>query len=275
MGTTYSIKSDVYTDKAVIEKRLLQLNKIFSNWDKNSELSKINRATTKQWITPSKELLFLIKKSAAIHQQTSGFFDIGIGRLIDIWGFGAYKVESMPNQKTIQQELAKSSIKYLKIKDNRIKKLKDIYLNLSAIAKGFAVDEIAKILLQKNSQEFIVEIGGELRVLGEKKIGIERVGQQPISITIKDQAIATSGDYRNYKLYNNVKYIHILNPKTGMPSNVSLISVSVIDDNTYQADAYATALLAMGKSKAIKFIKKYNIKAILIDRKNKIYKFID
>jgi thiamine biosynthesis lipoprotein len=112
-----------------------------------------------------------------------------------------------------------------------------------------------------------------LKLLVKKTIGIEHLNHNPIKIILNNQSVATSGDYRNYRVFNDEKFIHILNPKTGLPSKSDLISVSVIHENTATADGFATALLAMGKNKAIAIIKKYQLKSVLIDKDNKIYKF--
>ncbi len=270
MGTTYNIVTNKYIDKKIITKKLLNINTVFSTWNDNSELNKINNQPANKWLLASDNLLFLLHKSQQIHEQTDGFFDIAIGNLINIWGFGNKNINKKPTIAAIKNALNHSSMKYLTLKDNYLKKLKDIKLNLSAIAKGFAVDNIAEMLLQHNIDNFVVEIGGEVRVMGDKTIGIERINKIPITIQLHNNAIATSGDYRNYRIFNKKKFIHIINPKTGMPSNSNLISVSIIHQKTYVADAYATALLAMGKNKAIKFINKYKLQSVLIDKNNNI-----
>jgi thiamine biosynthesis lipoprotein len=157
--------------------------------------------------------------------------------------------------------------------NNKIIKLKNIKFNFSAIAKGYGVDKIIDILKNNGVKNGFVEIGGEIKTIGEKTIGIEHLNHNPIKIILNNQSVATSGDYRNYKVFNDEKFIHILNPKTGLPSKSDLISVSVIHENTATADGFATALLAMGKNKAIAIIKKYQLKSVLIDKNNKIYKF--
>lgn len=272
MGTTYMLK---YIGKPVIsqqqiETKLAQINAIFSTWDSNSELSLLNQKPINQWITVSSELFFVLSESKKLRQQTNGYFDPGIGQLIDVWGFGAIKVVKKPNRVQISRLLQKTSIVHLQLKDGKVKKTKDIHINLSAIAKGYAVDEISQLLSRHNSQNFLVEIGGEVRTRGKNidnnwSLGIERLNNaQPIAIKLQDQAIATSGNYRNYFVWQGKKYQHILNPSTGLPAKTDLSSVSVVHQSTMMADAYATAMMAMGSVKATILAKQLNLSVVLI-----------
>jgi thiamine biosynthesis lipoprotein len=273
MGTTYTITTDIYIDKKIIDNELQNINQIFSNWLPNSETNKLNNHPVNKPFKVSQELLDLLTKSYQIHQKTNGFFDVSIGNLIDVWGFGVLKTTTRPSQKSIQKNLVNSGMQHFILDNNKIIKLKNIKFNFSAIAKGYGVDKIIDILKNNGVKNGFVEIGGEIKTIGEKTIGIEHLNHNPIKIILNNQSVATSGDYRNYKVFNDEKFIHILNPKTGLPSKSDLISVSVIHENTATADGFATALLAMGKNKAIAIIKKYQLKSVLIDKNNKIYKF--
>ena len=272
MGTNYSIQTiDIKLEKLDIENRLLKINSIFSNWDKNSEISKLNNAPINEWIDISDAMFFVLHNSKQIYKQTKGFFDPGIGRLIDIWGFGSNKVNDKPNKNQIIKSLELSSIKNLQLADKKVRKLKDIHINLSAIAKGYAVDEIVKFLLKKGVNKFIVEIGGEVAAYGKDwKIGVEFLNfGNPININLKNKTIATSGDYRNYFIWDGKKYAHILNPNNGLPAKTDLSSVSVIHNSNMLADAYATAILAMGYQKAAILAKRLNLSVLFIlDEKN-------
>jgi thiamine biosynthesis lipoprotein len=272
MGTNYSIQTiDIKLEKLDIENRLLKINSIFSNWDKNSEISKLNNAPINEWIDISDDMFFVLHNSKQIYKQTKGFFDPGIGRLIDIWGFGSNKVNDKPNKNQIIKSLELSSIKNLQLADKKVRKLKDIHINLSAIAKGYAVDEIVKFLLKKGVNKFIVEIGGEVAAYGKDwKIGVEFLNfGNPININLKNKTIATSGDYRNYFIWDGKKYAHILNPNNGLPAKTDLSSVSVIHNSNMLADAYATAILAMGYQKAAILAKRLNLSVLFIlDEKN-------
>jgi thiamine biosynthesis lipoprotein len=188
-----------------------------------------------------------------------------MGRLIDVWGFGDVKIDEKPSAKIIQQALVNSSIKRLNLTDLTATKNADIRLNLSALAKGYAVDEIAELLKNENIGRFMVEIGGEIKTRGDWKIGIESPDNQaPIAIDLIDEAIATSGNYRNYFVWQNQQYAHILNPHTGAPVDSDLFSASVIHPSAMSADAYATAMMAMGSEKARQFARRQNLKTVLI-----------
>ena len=257
MGTSYSINvlGDERIEQDIIDRRLVEINDTFSTWQDDSELSRLNRAPVGEWIEVSSELYLMLKQSVEIHQQTDGYFDPGIGRLIDLWGFGASggRTEA-PKREEIEQAFENSSIRYLLMKDGRVKKIRNIHINLSAIAKGYAVDEIARLIKMSGIKNFLVEIGGEVVASGSNRgddwvVGVERPDNKaPIPIVLKDASIATSGNYRNYFIWEGKKYMHIFNPSTGLPANNDLSSVSVIHPQSAMSDAYATAMMAMGSS---------------------------
>jgi thiamine biosynthesis lipoprotein len=274
MGTTYTIKTDKFIDKQIIDNELIRINKIFSNWDKNSEVEKLNQAKLKDAFSISKELESLFNLADEVYFKTYGYLDIRLGNLIDIWGFGDKNITKKPTNKDIESNLPSAETSDFIVEDHKVVKFKNIKFNFSAIAKGYGVDKIIQLLQKNGVKNGLVEIGGEVRTIGKKTIGIERLNHKPIKIILNNQAIATSGDYRNYKVFNDEKFIHILDPITGNPSKSDLISVSVIANNTAKADGFATALLAMGKQKAITIIKKYKLKSVLIDKYNKVYRFL-
>jgi len=276
MGTSYSINvlGDESIEQDIIDKRLVEINNTFSTWLDDSELSQLNRAPIDEWIDVSSELYAILKKSEEIYQQTDGYFDPGIGRLIDLWGFGASggRTEA-PKREQIEKAFENSSIKYLLMEGGRVKKTRNIHLNLSAIAKGYAVDEIARLIKMSGINNFLVEIGGEVIASGSNKgddwvIGVERPdNKKPIPIVLKDASIASSGNYRNYFIWEGKKYMHIFNPTTGLPANNDLSSVSVIHPQSAMSDAYATAMMAMGSKKAIEIANKLKLSALLITNK--------
>jgi len=284
MGTSYSINvlGDGRIEQDIIDRRLLEINNTFSTWLDDSELSHLNRAPVDEWIEVSSELYALLQQSEEIYQQTDGYFDPGIGRLIDLWGFGANggRIE-VPKREEIEKAFEDSSIKYLLMEGGRVKKTRNIHLNLSAIAKGYAVDEIARLIKMSGINNFLVEVGGEIIASGSNRgddwvVGVERPdNKKPIPIVLKDATIATSGNYRNYFIWEGKKYMHIFNPSTGLPANNDLSSVSVIHPQSAMSDAYATAMMAMGSIKAIKLANKLKLSALLITNKednNKIIK---
>ncbi len=266
MGTTYTVKSqDGAIDQSQIDSRLKQINRVFSNWDKHSELSQVNLQPAHQTILLSSELSKVLSESVRVYQQTDGFFDPGIGRLVDAWGFGITKVASKPDREAIEQALRHSSIAKATFSAPELTKQANIQLNLSAIAKGYAVDEVAKLLVDQGIKRFIVEIGGEIKTQGSWTIGIETPAEQaPIKVELMDESIATSGNYRQYFIWEGKRYAHILDPHTGFPVNSDLFSASVIHKSNLLADAYATAMMAMGSEKAIQLARRLKLKTVLV-----------
>lgn len=282
MGTTYNIQQvdGRRLSLAQIEAKLSKINAIFSTWDDNSQLSLLNKMPINQWIDISAELFFVLQHSKILHQQTRGYFDIGIGRLIDLWGFGVNKIKQKPNRVQINKALKNSSIVYLELSAGKVRKTQDIHLDLSAIAKGYAVDQIAQLLLDNNSQNFLVEIGGEIVVRGKNGnknwiLGIKHPDNaQPITVKLTNQAIATSGDYRNYFIWENQQYPHILNPHNGLPTTSDLTSVSVLHAQAMIADAFATAMMVMGSKSAIALANQLNLRVIMILDKAQQHKIL-
>jgi len=284
MGTSYSINvlGDERIEQDRIDRRLVEINDTFSTRQDDSELSQLNRAPVDERFDVSSELYLMLEQSLEIYQLTDGYFDPGIGRLIDLWGFGASggRTEA-PKMEEIEKAFENSSIRYLLMEDGRVKKTRNIHINLSAIAKGYAVDEIARLIKMSGIKNFLVEIGGEVIASGNNRgddwtVGVERPDNKaPIPIVLKDASIATSGNYRNYFIWEGKKYMHIFNPSTGLPANNDLSSVSVVHPQSAMSDAYATAMMAMGSMKAIELANKLKLTALLItikDDNNQIIK---
>jgi len=271
MGTTYAIKLlDGEVDKNIIDNRLKSINKIFSTWDENSELSRFNKSLVGQWVEVSDELYRLLSSSKKIYLFTKGYFDPGLGELIDLWGFGNISNNNAPSKKQVQEVLSRSSIAYLEFGLNKVKKTKPFQINLSAIAKGYAVDELGKTLDGLGVENYLIEIGGEVMAKGNNNnkpwvIGLEMPnGSKPLPIELNNEAVATSGDYRNFFVYKDKKYSHILDPHTGYPSISNIASVSVISSSNAKSDALATAMLPMGVNKASELINELDLKAVII-----------
>ena len=276
MGTRYSVNvlGDKRISQELINKRLVEINNIFSTWQEDSELSQLNDAPVGKWVGVSSELYKILNVSAELYRQTEGYFDPGIGRLIDLWGFGAKggRTEA-PKREEISMAFAQSSIRYLIIEPGRVKKTKDIHINLSAIAKGYAVDEVARLIKDSGVTNFLVEIGGEVIASGTNNgdywvVGVERPdNKDTIGLELVDASIATSGNYRNFFIWEGEKYIHIFDPTTGLPANNDLASVSVIHPQSAMSDAYATAMMAMGSSRAVELAKKMKLSVLLMANK--------
>ena len=198
-----------------------------------------------------------------------------VGKLVELWGFGTEKPDHEPSAGKISQVLSYSNFGSLTFsKDFGTLRKKDsrTFLNLSAVAKGFGVDEVARLLEQNGIRDYLIEIGGEVRVSGRGPHGSWLVGitiPDPnrnfpeMRIEMTDYSVATSGNYRNYYYRNGRKYAHTISPQTGYPAENALVSATVFYPECAWADAYATALTAMGTEKAKAFAQKQQLAVIL------------
>lgn len=289
MGTTYVVKLNE-PDLSAAEKDLRQnievilknINHEMSTYLSDSVLTQINSKATTEWqeITPG--LHEVINIALTISLLTEGAFDITVGPLVNLWGFGpGGRPEKVPADEDIQSTLKKSGFHYIQLASTPpllIKEHADLYLDLSGIAKGFGVDEVAVYLESTGIKNYMVEIGGEVRARGKNnkgtvwRIGIEKpvTGKRSVQriIQLDDIAMATSGDYRNYFEKDGIRYSHTINPNTGRPITHNLASVTVLDGSATTADALATGLLVMGLEKAWNLALRENISALFIYREN-------
>ena len=288
MGTTYHIsyftnfnekqKEEIHQK---IHQLLKKLNDQVSTYIKNSEISKFNQSTKNQWHKISPWFMEILTHALDLAKVSDGVFDPTIGPLVNLWGFGPSKIRKIPDLKQISKVKEYIGHEYILLDKKRysIKKTRDkVMLDLSASAKGFAVDLVSRLLFQYKIQDYLVEIGGEIKVKSLKhkkswKLAIEspisNMDQSSIHkvLTIKNGALATSGNYRNYFLENKKKYGHTMNYKTGFPVVDAPLSVSILDPQScMNADALATLLMSMPRIKALEFIKKFKIKAYIISK---------
>jgi len=265
MGTTYAVKFhdaavDVVDLRARIEGVLERINALMSTWRPDSELSRFNRSGDSGWFPVSDETVQVVEAAAAASALSDGAFDVTVGPIVNLWGFGPEKgISEVPSQQQIEKALQRIGYQDLSVRTSpaALRKMRpDMYVDLSAIAKGFAVDEVARLLDARNIQSYLVEIGGELRARGSKpggtpwKVAIERPlpGERSVQdiVALHDAAIATSGDYRNYVEKNGKRYSHTIDPRSGRPIDHGLASVSVIAASAMRADALATAIMVLG-----------------------------
>ena len=265
-----------------IKNTLLEANKILSNWDKSSEISKLNNNKTIKPIQISNELFDVVSEANSINIKSNGYFDITLDPLIELWGFGYSKgkiIERVPNKDKIRDTLTLVNQNLLlEINSNNqlIKKNKNVRLNLSAIGKGYGIDLIGKKLDYLNINNYIIDIGGDIFAKGHNKnnkdwvVGIEnpKLNEKLIKeiVNVSNKGVATSGEYKNYFSKDGTKYSHIINPKNGMPITHSTKSVTVVDKNAMSADGWATALIAMGSEVGLKVAEKEKIAVMFIDQ---------
>lgn len=288
MGTSYNVivvdAKNVGEDeltKAVAE-TLSRINKHLSNWDENSEVSRFNKASSSTPIKISAPLAEVMDAADNVHRKSRGYFDVTLAPLIDLWGFGPQKNLSVePSQEDIHSALSQIGQSSLLTLDKTgpflTKHTPSAQVNLSAIAKGYGVDAVAETLRGFGIKHYMVEIGGDLVTSGTNakgeawRIGIEKPDPSGRSIqlvaTVSDHGMATSGDYRNYFEKDGIRYSHIIDVKTGRPVTHRTASVTVIANNAMLADAWATALLALGAEEGMKVARENKLAAYFITRK--------
>jgi len=285
MGTTYSVKLVDLPEKVDsnilardISSLLESVNQRMSTYLPNSELSRFNNAKPESPMVISGDTLTVIGESERLHHLTKGAFDPTIGPLVDLWGFGPRSgKQEVPSPRKIRA--AAETIGFSKIESDRTtsavhKQALDTRLDLSGVAKGFAVDKVAEHLNAAGIKNYLVEVGGELRASGfglsERpwRVGIEKpvpdYGAVQHMVHLGTEALATSGNYRIFFEQAGRRYSHIIDPKTSHPVEHDLASVSVIAATTLEADALSTSLLVLGPEAGMKLAEEHNIQAFFI-----------
>lgn len=293
MGTSYHIKliplKEHSVDKEVlagkISQRLATVDNEMSTYKEDSDISRFNRSSGGEWVPISTETMVVVKTAQEISEISQGAFDITVGKIVNLWGFGpTLSIDAIPDAKDIKRFLSQSGYHKLELRHTppSIRKSDSAtFLDLSAIAKGYAVDAIASLIIENNIENFLVEIGGEIVTHGHKNeqqpwvIGIESPVAEQRSIRkrllLQDAAMATSGDYRNFFEHNGVRYSHTIDPSTGYPVSHNLVSVTVIDRSCMRADALATAIMVMGPDKGMRFAEQQQLAIFMLVKQNETY----
>lgn len=285
MGTQFIVKLaandvDVARMQLDIEASFAEVERMMSTYMPDSEISRFNDSATTDWHEVSTEFCSSVTEALALSTLTDGSFDITVGPLVNLWGFGPGEmIAEPPADESISAMLNSVGYEHLQADCTRPALRKDIaelVLDMSAFGKGFAVDRVADRLEDAGFYDYLVEVGGELRLgghnaSGEKwAIGIEvplTDKRQPYTvIRLTDTAIATSGDYRNYFEADGKLYSHTIDTRTGRPVTHSLASVTVVDDSGYRADALATALLVLGPEKGMQLATQENLAVLFLLR---------
>jgi len=290
MGTTYSVKlvapADTLSKETLgreIRDTLEQVERLASTYRVHSELSVFNANPTTDWISVSVALCDVVEQALAVSRRTDGAFDITVGPLVNLWGFGpGGLVTEPPSQADIDAAMTRVGYRHLETRCSipaMRKDRADLYLDLSGWAKGYAVDRLAELLDTLGIENYLVEIGGELRMRGgnatgdEWAIGIEkplddrRLPQSMLKLT--NTGVATSGDYRNFFDYEGTRYSHTIDARTGRPVSHSLAAVTVISQSAAFADAMATALLVLGPDAGPAFAEDAGVAAYFQIRRDK------
>jgi thiamine biosynthesis lipoprotein len=287
MGTTFSVKVvappaglDLAALQQDIRDTLDAINDTMSTYLEDSDLSRFNANPSTEWIPVTAELCHAVEAAQVISDFTDGAFDVTVGPLVNLWGFGPNEsIVEPPSQGAVQAAMNNTGHDRLRV-DCDVPALRKetagIYVDLSAFAKGHAVDKVADLLNARYLPDYLVEIGGELRLRGLNAknehwaIAIEtpdrgaRAIQTVVHLT--DTAMATSGDYRNFFEFDGRLYSHTIDPRTGFPVSHDAASVTVIADTAAFADAAATALLVMGPDAGLALAERESIAAYFLLR---------
>lgn len=289
MGTYYAVKipsstlNSLYLDtkqlQSSVDSLLDSINQKMSTYIEDSEISRFNHYQSTDWFPISKELRQVIESSIVISRKSGGTFDITVGPLVNLWGFGIEnRNELIPTDEEVKNRMA--IVGYKKISTNSepsaIKKeIAEIFCDLSGIAKGFGVDKIAELLDSLNVENYLVDIGGEIKTKGKNhlrkpwKVGIstpdDKMGIQKV-VLLENKSVATSGDYRNYFEKDGIRYSHTINPRTGRPIAHRLASVTVVHDSCMIADGLATAINVLGPQNGYEFALREELPVFMIVR---------
>jgi thiamine biosynthesis lipoprotein len=287
MGTSYSVKlvapvepSRLDETATNIRARLEELDKRLSTFRETSEVSRFNADPGTDWFAVSAETVFILRQGIEVSALSGGAFDMTVGPLVDLWGFGPVgEPTRVPAQAEIDALLASTGYELLQIRASppAVRRTRPgVQIDLSAIAKGYAVDELTVVLDNAGVGAYLVEIGGEVRARGVKTDGTAwRIAvESPVAgtrlvqsvVRLRDVAIATSGDYRNFFEHDGVRYSHTIDPRTGRPITHDLGAASVISETAMHADAWATALLVLGPERGLEMARREGLAANLIIR---------
>ncbi|TGX55088.1 FAD:protein FMN transferase [Sphingomonas gei] len=259
MGTHWSVRAvdppGELQLRAEIEGVLARVVGEMSHWEPGSDLSRFNRAEPGRWQPLSRGFVDVLAAGLRVAKASDAAFDPAMGALSDLWGFGPGGAKPMPDAAAVAEGLGRSGHRHIEQDGARARRTTPAALDFSGIAKGYAVDAVAERLRGLGLADFLVEVGGELRGEGVKPDGqpwwvdVEQVpgaAVAPIRVALHGLSIATSGDYRRYFEANGRRFAHTLDPRTGMPLDNNVASVTVLHAVCMLADAWATGLTVLG-----------------------------
>lgn len=290
MGTTYSVKVVTEVPLAVgdqeamaeeIQTMLDLVDGAMSTYRDDSELSRLNQAPAGQPFALVRGTFDVLAQAMEIGRRSRGGFDVTVGPLVNLWGFGPNGEVLEPDPATLAAALASTGAHQLLLDPAAAQVTKNteaVYVDLSGIAKGHGVDQVAARLSDRGLDRFLVEVGGEMRARGANaagapwQIGIERPdaerGITEHVVPLRDLALATSGDYRNYREVDGRRVSHLIDPRTGVPIDHRLASVTVMAPTCAEADAWATALSILGPEEGRAVADLEQIAALMLVRRD-------
>ncbi|HAD44325.1 FAD:protein FMN transferase [Alloalcanivorax venustensis] len=283
MGTSWSVKftgtpeNGVPALKSAIESSLEDINQEMSTYLPDSAISRFNGLEAGGSLVLPSDFAMVLDEALGLAEATDGAYDVTVGPLVNLWGFGPDPERfEPPAAEDIEAARRRVGWHKLKLDDRTLTQPGGVYLDLSSIAKGFAVDKLAHLLEKAGISNYLVEIGGELRASGTKPQGLPwRVAvERPIPgvrevekvVPLRDLAIASSGDYRNFFEKDGKLYSHTLDPRTGRPVEHKLGSVTVLHSSCATADGLATALTVLGPEKGLAFAEERELAVLFIVR---------
>ncbi len=265
-GTTYHISyhsKDSINYKVSMDSLLRKIDSSLSTYLPVSIISRMNRNETNVFADDHFKNVF--SRATEISVKTNGLFDITVAPIVNAWGFGFTKKNDI-NQANVDSLLKLVGFNKVKLNDNKLwKQSQDMMIDMNAIAQGYTVDQMAKLLEDYGIQSYIVELGGEVKTKGFKteneywKVGIDypselESDEYQAILSLENKSMATSGNYRRFYEENGKRYAHIIDPRTGFPAKHNLISVTVVANDCMSADAYATAFMVMGMDETKLFL---------------------
>lgn len=281
-GTTYSVTYQCGEDlQEEIEAEFKKVDDEFSMFNSQSIVARLNNGEQPEL---SNDFIDVFKLARQVSEDTNGAFDITVAPLVNAWGFG-FKHEQMPSKEQVDSLRELIGYRYVTLKDKTITMQKPgMMLDFSAIAKGYGVDVVARLLERHDIKNYMVEIGGEITTRGINpervpwRIGVNKPSEDALNenhelqtiLNVTDKSMATSGNYRNFYVKGGKKYAHTIDPKTGYPVQHSLLSATVLTDRCAKADAYATSFMVLGMDGAKQILERHKeLMAYLIYTDNK------
>lgn len=280
MGSSWSIKLEGVPEgfdaaelKREAEAYLQGLDALISTYRNDSEISRFNTSRQTDWFPVAAETAKLLAHAVQMAELSAGAFDPTVAPLTQLWKFDRHEGRTaLPSDAEITAARQRVGYQHLQVRLDPPalkKQIPELELNLNAVAPGWAVDRLVELLLSKGLSNFLVDVGSEIRTGGRKpdgsswQVGIERPADADhvlqAAIPLDDQAVATSGDYRNFYVIDGQRYSHTIDPQTGRPVNHGLASVTVLASDCATADALATALSVLGPQAGMEFAERHGL----------------
>lgn len=264
--------------QTLLQSRLDALDLAFTNWRPDAPVSRFNASRETGWQGVSRELVDLVRFAGELSEKTGGAFDITVAPLVDLWGFGPKgRVTEPPGDAAIAAAMAHVGWRRIELRQDppALRKLDpEVEINVSAMADGYACDDLARLLRGRSVENFLVEIGGAVIARGKNargeawRVGIQQPGRVAgatvVSLPLRSGAVSTAGLYRQFFEHDGHRYAHVLDARTGRPVAHDLVSVSVQHDSAFAADGWDTALLVLGPVEGRKLAEKLALDAMFL-----------